>query len=405
MEGECSGDVIATIEESCEELREGKFIILVDDEDRENEGDLVMAAEMITPEAVNFMEKHARGWICVPLPRERLQILKIPLMVRDNTSRFSTAFTVTVDYKYGTTTGISASDQATTIRALVDEKSTAQDFAQPGHVCPIQAVDGGVLKRAGHTEASLDLVRLAGMKAGSVICEVKKEDGSMARLPDLMPFAEEHDIKIVTIADLIAYRRRNEKLIEKIARADLPTRAGDFEVVAFRSIVDDDSYIALVKEPVEDGALVRVHSACLTGDVFHSQRCDCGEQLEAALNRIGEEGGILLYIQSHEGRGIGLLNKIKAYELQDHGLDTLEANEALGFKEDLRDYGIGAQILGELGAKRISLMTNNPRKIVGLESYGLEVIEVVPLEVFPNRNNSSYLKIKKDKMGHILSKV
>jgi 3,4-dihydroxy 2-butanone 4-phosphate synthase/GTP cyclohydrolase II len=403
MEKDNWSDVIVGVDEGCKELRKGKFIILVDDAERENEGDIILAAEFIDEDKINFMEKYARGWICAPLPRKRLDALNIPLMVNENTSRHTTAFTVTVDYLHGTTTGISSSDQAKTIRALVDTNSKPEDFARPGHVRPLMAAEGGSLKRAGHTEGSLDLVKISGLKEGSVICEIKNDDGTMARMPQLVEFARAHGLKIVTIADIIVYRRRKDKLIERVAECLLPTRFGEFKAFAYRSYVDEDSYIALVKEPMN--GLVRVHSACLTGDTFHSLRCDCGEQLERALETIGREGGIVLYIQTQEGRGIGLLNKIKAYQLQDEGLDTVDANKALGFDEDLRDYGIGAQILSDLGAKCIRLMTNNPKKVVGLKSYGIEIAEVVPIEVEPNGCNAEYLRTKKVRMGHALERV
>jgi 3,4-dihydroxy 2-butanone 4-phosphate synthase/GTP cyclohydrolase II len=399
-------DRFASVEEACEDLRNGKFVIVVDDKNRENEGDLLLAAEKITPEAINFMETHARGWICVPIMGERLDKLNIPLMVYNNTSKFSTAFTVTVDYVHGTTTGISARDQYLTIKALASKESKPQDFAKPGHVRPLKSMDGGVLKRAGHTEAAVDLTRIAGLYPAGVICEIKKADGSMARLPELFKIAEEFSFKIVTIANLIRYRKLREKLVKKVAKASLPTKFGYFDIHAYESTVDKDAYIALVKGKIGEGpVLVRVHSSCLTGDTFHSMRCDCGVQLEQSLRKIGEENGVLLYIQNQEGRGIGLLNKIKAYELQDKGLDTEEANHVLGYESDLRDYGIGAQILSDLGVQKIKLMTNNPKKIVGLESYGLEIVETVPIEVEPTSLNKNYLKTKKYKMGHLLKEV
>ncbi len=394
----------STIEEALVDIREGKFVIVVDDEDRENEGDLVMAAEKITPEAVNFMETYARGWICVPLTEERLHKLQLPLMVADNTERHGTNFTVTVDAARGTTTGISVHDQATTIRALVDPNSRPEDLLRPGHVHPLQARPGGVLSRTGHTEAAVDLARLAGLSPAGILCEIKNPDGSMSRLPQLQAFAEKHGFKIITIAELIKHRRRNEKLVSCEARTSLPTRYGNFVAYAYQSRVDDKPYVALVMGEIKetDEILVRIHSGCMTGDIFKSYRCDCGDQLELALKRIAEEGrGVLLYIQQ-EGRDIGLINKLKAYELQEQGLDTVEANEALGFPADLRNYGIGAQILYDLGIRKMRLMTNNPAKPAGLEGYGLEIIARVPLEIPPNKYNARYLQTKKEKMGHLL---
>jgi len=393
----------ATIEEALAEIRAGNFVIVVDDEDRENEGDLIMAAEFITPAAVNFLETHARGMLCVPMERERLHQLEIPLMVSDNTERYRTAFTVTVDAKGVTTTGISAADQAATIRKLADPKSHAEDFVRPGHVQPLMAEPGGVLHRSGHTEAAIDLARLAGLRPAATICEVKNPDGSMARLAELERFGADHGFKLITIADLIQYRRRTEKLVRRVATTTLPTPFGAFTAHAYESLVDTNPYLALTLGDVaQDGTLVRVHSSCVTGDVFHSARCDCGAQLELALRAIQQDGrGVLLYVQQ-EGRGIGLLNKLRAYELQDCGHDTVEANELLGFPADLRDYGIGAQVLADLGLKKIRLMTNNPKKLIGLEGYGLTIVEQVPLTVPATEHNAPYLRAKRDKLGHHL---
>jgi len=393
----------ATIEEALAEIRAGNFVIVVDDEDRENEGDLIMAAEFITPAAVNFMETHARGMLCVPADRERLRALEVPLMVADNTERYRTAFTVTVDAKGITSTGISAADQAATIRKLAEPKARPEDFVRPGHVQPLMAEPGGVLHRAGHTEAAIDLARLAGRKPIATICEIKNPDGSMARLPDLERFAADHGLKLITIADLIRYRRRTEKLVRRLATTTLPTPFGAFTAHAYESSVDTNPYLALTLGDVtQDGTLVRVHSSCVTGDVFHSRRCDCGAQLEMALRMIQEAGrGVLLYVHQ-EGRGIGLLNKLRAYELQDCGHDTVEANELLGFPADLRDYGIGAQVLVDLGVRNIRLMTNNPKKLIGLQGYGITIMEQVPLAAPPTEHNADYLRTKRDKMGHQL---
>ncbi|HEX3000579.1 MAG TPA: bifunctional 3,4-dihydroxy-2-butanone-4-phosphate synthase/GTP cyclohydrolase II [Armatimonadota bacterium] len=393
----------SSIEKALQDLRDGRFVIVVDDADRENEGDLVLAAEKITPEAVNFMETNARGLICVPLLGERLDALDLPLMAPSNTERHRTAFTVTVDAREGTTTGISAQDQAVTIKTLLDPKTRPQDVLRPGHVHPLRAREGGVLARAGHTEASVDLARLAGMAPAGVICEIKNRDGSMARLPQLEDIAENFGLSIVTVADLISYRRRNERLITREAVVQLPLPWGHFTAYAYESSLDHKPYIALVMGDISQGdVLVRVHSSCLTGDVFHSLRCDCGQQLHGALEMIAKEGcGVLLYIQQ-EGRDIGLINKLKAYELQEHGKDTVEANEALGFAAARRDYGVGAQVLEDLGLSRIRLITNNPKKIVGLEGYGLHVVERVSLQVPPTDYNRHYLETKAEKMGHLL---
>jgi 3,4-dihydroxy 2-butanone 4-phosphate synthase/GTP cyclohydrolase II len=399
MEFKCN-----TIEEAIQDIREGKMIVAVDDEDRENEGDLIMAAEKVTPEAINFMVKHGRGLVCLPMTAQRLDELDLPPMVANNTDLRGTAFTVSIDHK-STTTGISAYERAQTIKAVLDPATLPEDLRRPGHIFPLRAKEGGVLRRAGHTEAAVDLARLAGLYPGGVICEIMKEDGHMARLPELLEFCRRHGLKIITIADLINYRRRTEKLIKKVDEAKLPTIFGEFTAVAYESVLDNKGHIALVKGDLTsiEAPLVRVHSECLTGDVFCSIRCDCGDQLRRALEMIAEEGvGVLLYMRQ-EGRGIGLLNKIRAYKLQDLGKDTVEANEALGFPPDLRDYGIGAQILVDLGLKKVRLMTNNPRKIAGLEGYGLEVMARVPIEIFPCKTNSSYLNTKKQKLGHLLS--
>ncbi len=397
-----------TIEEAINDIREGRIVILVDDEDRENEGDLCMAAEKVTPEAINFMAMYGRGLICLSLTPDRVEHLHLPMMTNENTSPFETAFTVSIEARKGVTTGISAHDRARTILTAIDSKTNPQDLSRPGHIFPLRAKPGGVLQRAGQTEGSVDIARLAGLYPSGVICEIMNDDGTMARVPHLMEFSKKHALKIVTIKDLIEYRMRNELFVHRIANVKFPTRiGGEFRAIAYDNEVDDNIHLALVKGDVstDDPVLVRVHSECLTGDVFGSKRCDCGDQLNRAMEIIkNEDKGVILYMRQ-EGRGIGLANKMKTYELQDEGLDTVEANIKLGFNEDLRDYGIGAQILVDLGIKNIRLMTNNPRKIVGLEGYGLKVVERVSVEIKPHDKNIVYLKTKKKKLGHMLDKV
>ena len=397
----------APIDDAIKAIRNGEMIIVVDDEDRENEGDLTIAAQRITPEAINFMATHGRGLICVPLTEERLMELDLPQMVAKNTAQFETAFTVTIEAKGVTSTGISAADRAATILTAIDPRTRPSDLARPGHVFPLKARNGGVLVRAGQTEAAVDLARIAGLYPAGVICEIMNKDGTMSRVPELTRFARKYKLLMITIADLIQYRMRTETLVRRAAAASLPTEYGEFRVVAYESLLDRETHVALVKGDLGEGenVLVRVHSKCLTGDVFHSARCDCGAQLEAAMQRIADEGrGVLLYL-NQEGRGIGLTNKIRAYELQDQGLDTVEANERLGFKADQRDYGIGVQILKDLGVRSMRLLSNNPRKLVGIEGYQLSVAEWLPLEIPASDHTRVYLKTKKEKLGHKLTTV
>jgi 3,4-dihydroxy 2-butanone 4-phosphate synthase / GTP cyclohydrolase II len=394
----------STIEEAVEDIRDGKIVIVVDDEERENEGDFIAAAEKVTPDIINFMITHGRGLLCAPITARRADELELESMVALNTSRHGTPFTVTVDYLRGTTTGISAADRALTINALADPDAKPEDFARPGHVSPLKAMPGGVLRRAGHTESVVDLTRIAGLYPAGVLCEILHDDGSMARLPELIKISRKHGLKIITVRSLIEYRLQGEKLVKRVVSATIPTVYGDFIIYVYQSDTDQKDHIALVKGEIKPDkpVLVRVHSECLTGDVFGSLRCDCGDQLDAALKKVGEVGeGVVLYMRQ-EGRGIGLVNKLKAYKLQDEGMDTVEANERLGFKPDLRDYGIGAQILRDLGVGKIRLLTNNPKKVVGLHAYGLEIVDRVALEIPYTQLNERYLKAKRDKLGHIL---
>jgi 3,4-dihydroxy 2-butanone 4-phosphate synthase/GTP cyclohydrolase II len=397
----------ASIDQAVEALREGRFVVVVDDEDRENEGDLVLAAEKVTPQAINFMAREGRGLICLALTEERCLELQLPPMVEDNTSNFGTAFTVSIEARGRTTTGISAADRAATVLTAIDPAAKPSDLNRPGHMFPLRAQRGGVLKRAGQTEASVDLARIAGLNPSAVLCEVMNEDGTMARVPDLVKFCQHHDFLMVTVADLIRYRMKNERLVQRIASPQLPTRMGEFRLFAYRSDVTHEEHLALVLGEIreEEPVLVRVHSQCLTGDVFGSARCDCGEQLELAMEKIVQAGkGVFLYLLQ-EGRGIGLINKLKAYELQDQGHDTVSANEKLGFPPDIRNYGVGCQILRDVGVRKMRLMTNNPSKYVAIDGYGLEIVERVPLEVHPTERSRKYLEAKKNKMGHLLKLV
>lgn len=393
-----------SIDEAIEDFRKGKVVIIVDDDDRENEGDYVCAAEFATPEVINFMAREGRGIICAPTTGTRAKELGLDMMVESNTSLHETSFTVSIDYIHGTTTGVSAADRSATVRALADPNAKPSDFARPGHVFPLKALDGGVLRRAGHTEAVVDLCKLAGVFPAGVLCEIMNEDGTMARVPDLVHIAKRFDLKIITVRDLIEYRMQREKLVERIVTTTLPTKYGEFTIHLYRSVTDSQEHIALTKGEIDPAkpVLVRVHSECLTGDLFGSLRCDCNEQLTSALRMVDRAGrGVVLYMRQ-EGRGIGLVNKLKAYKLQDDGLDTVEANEKLGFRPDLRDYGIGAQILRDLGVAKMQLLTNNPKKVVGLHGYGLDIVERVPLEMDPNEVNEKYLRTKRDKLGHLI---